>query len=223
MTAALAAALATGLLGGFGHCLGMCGPLVGAFALSAGPRGTGRALQGQLAYHAGRITTYALVGAAMGLGGSFVNVAGRLAGVSAVASAVAGALMIAMGLGAAGLVQAARRLEARAASRVSRLARTILEGGTAGRLYPVGLVLGLLPCGLSWSLFVGAAGTGSAAAGLLLALVFGLATLPALLLAGAVAGLLGARARGALYRVSGLLVAALGLAFLLRGLGVHGL
>lgn len=221
--AALGAALATGLLGGFGHCLGMCGPLVGAFALAAGPRGTARALQGQLAYHAGRITTYALVGAAMGLGGSFVNVAGRLAGVSAVASVVAGALMIAMGLGAAGLVEAARRLEARAASRLSRLARAMLEGGAAGRLYPVGLVLGLLPCGLSWSLFVGAAGTGSAAAGFLLALVFGLATLPALLLAGTLAGLLGARVRGALYRAGGLLVALLGLAFLLRGLGVHGL
>ncbi len=223
MTAALAAALATGLLGGFGHCLGMCGPLVGAFGLAAGPRGTARALQGQLAYHAGRITTYALVGAAMGLGGSFVNVAGRLAGISAIASIVAGALMIAMGLGAAGLVQAARRLEARAAGRVSRLARSLLEGGTTGRLYPVGLVLGLLPCGLSWSLFVGAAGTGSAPAGFLLALVFGLATLPALLLAGSVAGLLGARARGALYRAGGVLVAALGLSFLLRGLGVHGL
>ncbi len=222
-TAALGAALAAGLLGGFGHCLGMCGPLVGAFALAAGPRGTARALQGQLAYHAGRITTYALVGAAMGLTGSFVNVAGQLAGVSAVASVVAGALMIAMGLGAAGLVEAARRLEARAASRVSRLARGLLEGGAAGRLYPVGLVLGLLPCGLSWSLFVGAAGTGSAAAGFLLALVFGVATLPALLLAGTAAGLLGARARGALYRAGGLLVAALGLAFLLRGLGVHGL
>ena len=32
-----------------------------------------------------------------------------------------------------------------------------------------------------------------------------------------------ARARGALYRAGGLLVALLGLAFLLRGLGVHGL
>lgn len=223
MTSAVALALATGFLGSFGHCAGMCGPLVGSLALAAAPGGARRSLAGQLAYHAGRITTYALVGAAMGLGGSFVNVAGRLAGVSAVASAVAGALMIAMGLGAAGLLQAARRLEARAASRVSRLARALLEGGAAGRLYPVGLVLGLLPCGLSWSLFVGAAGTGSALSGLLLALVFGLATLPALLLAGAVAGLLGARARGALYRVSGLLVAALGLAFLLRGLGVHGL
>jgi sulfite exporter TauE/SafE len=223
VTAALATALATGLLGSFGHCLGMCGPLVGAFALSAGPRGTARALQGQLAYHAGRITTYALVGAAMGLGGSFVNVAGRLAGISAVASVGAGVLMMGMGLGAAGLLQPARRLEARAASRLSRLARSLLEGGAAGRLYPVGLVLGLLPCGLSWSLFVGAAGTGSAAAGFLLALVFGLATLPALLLAGTVAGLLGARARGALTRAGGVAVAALGLLFLLRGVGVHGL
>ncbi|ACG72469.1 conserved hypothetical protein [Anaeromyxobacter sp. K] len=223
MTAALATALATGLLGGFGHCLGMCGPLVGAFALAAGPRGTGRALQGQLAYHAGRITTYALVGAVMGLTGSFVNLAGRLAGVAAVASVIAGALMIAMGLGAAGLSLAVKRLEARAAGRVAALARGLLEGGGAGRLYPVGLVLGLLPCGLSWSLFVGAAGTGSAGQGFLLALAFGVATLPALLLAGAAATLVGARARGVLYRAGGVLVIALGVLFLLRGLGVDAL
>jgi uncharacterized protein len=221
VTGTVAMAFATGLLGGFGHCLPMCGPLVGSFALAAGPRGTARAVQGQLAYHAGRITTYALVGAAMGLTGSFVNVAGRLAGVTAAASILAGILMVLMGLGAAGVATWVRRVEARAAGRVSRLARGLLEGGTAGRLYPVGLALGLLPCGLSWTLFLGAAGTGHPAAGLVLALVFGLGTLPALLLAGAAGTFLGVKARGALYRAGGLLVAALGVLFLLRGLGVH--
>jgi sulfite exporter TauE/SafE len=221
VTAALAAAFATGLLGGFGHCLPMCGPLVGSFALAAAPRGSGRALQGQLAYHAGRLTTYALLGAAMGLTGSFVNVAGRVAGVSAFAGVAAGALMILMGLGAMGLAAWTKRVEARAASRVSRLVRGLLDGGGAGRLFPVGLALGFLPCGLSWTLFLGAAGTGHPAAGLGLALAFGLGTLPALLLAGAAGGLLGARARGALRRAGGVLVALLGLAFLLRGLGVH--
>jgi NADH-quinone oxidoreductase subunit H len=146
-----------------------------------------------------------------------------LAGVAAVATVVAGARMIAMGLGAAGLSLTVKRLEARAAGRVAALARGLLEGGGAGRLYPVGLVLGLLPCGLSWSLFVGAAGTGSAGQGFLLALAFGVATLPALLLAGTAATLFGARARGVLYRAGGVLVIALGVLFLLRGLGVDAL
>jgi sulfite exporter TauE/SafE len=222
LTGEIAMAFATGLLGSFGHCLPMCGPLVGSFALAAGPRGTARALQGQLAYHAGRITTYALVGAAMGLTGSFVNVAGRLAGLTAAAGVLAGAVMIAMGVGAAGFSGGlVKRLEARAAGKVSAFARSLLEGGAAGRLYPLGLVLGLLPCGLSWTLFLGAAGTGSPARGLLLALVFGLGTLPALLAAGAASSLFGFRARGALYRAGGLLVAALGLVFLLRGLGLR--
>lgn len=222
MTAALATAFMTGILGGFGHCLPMCGPLVGSFALAAGPRGTGRAVQGQLAYHAGRITTYALLGAVMGLTGSFVNVAGRLAGLTAAAAIAAGVLMILMGLGAMGLAGWVKRIEARAAGKVAVFARGLLEGGAAGRLFPVGLVLGFLPCGLSWTLFLGAAGTGHPLAGLALALAFGLGTLPALLLAGAAGTVLGTRARGALYRAGGLLVAALGLLFLLRGLGVNG-
>lgn len=220
----VAAALATGLVGGLGHCVGMCGPLVGSFALAAGPRGARAALLGQLAYHAGRVTTYAALGAVLGLTGQFVNVAGRLAGLQEAVAVAAGLLMVAMGLGAAGLAARVKRLEAAAAGRVARFAHALLEGGGAGRLYPTGLALGLLPCGLSWSVLLGAAATGSAASGLAVALAFGVGTLPALLAVGALAAVLSARARGALYRAGGFLVAALGVVFVLRGLGlVHAL
>ncbi|HYQ81325.1 MAG TPA: sulfite exporter TauE/SafE family protein [Anaeromyxobacteraceae bacterium] len=221
MSADLALALTTGLLGGFGHCLGMCGPLVGGFALAAGPRlGSRAALSAQAVYHLGRVTTYAAVGAVMGLAGSFVDVAGRLAGAQRVASVVAGLAMMAMGLGAAGVAGWARRLEARAADRVVAAVRGLLEGGGPGRLYPLGLLLGLLPCGLSYSIFVGAAATGGPVPGMLLALAFGLGTAPALLLAGALATAVSQRLRGWLYRAGGLLVAALGVVFVLRGLGL---
>ena len=220
MTSAVAVAFATGLVGSFGHCAGMCGPLVGSFALAAAPLGARRALLGQLAYHAGRLTTYAAVGAAMGLTGSFVNVAGRLAGARQVAAIAAGVLMVLLGLGAAGLSTALKRLEARASARVIALVRGILEGGGPGRLYPTGLALGLLPCGLSWTVFLGAAGTGSAPEGLLLSLAFGLGTVPALLAIGAAGAAIGLRARTALVRAGGVLVAALGVVFVLRGAGV---
>jgi hypothetical protein len=111
-----------------------------------------------------------------------------------------------------------RRLESRASARLVGLVRGLLEGGGPGRLYPVGLALGFLPCGASWTLFLAAAGTGSMAGGLLLGLAFGLGTVPALLAVGAAAAVIGARLRGALYRAGGVLVALLGLLFLLRGL-----
>jgi sulfite exporter TauE/SafE len=209
---------ATGLAGGVGHCLAMCGPLVASLGLTARPgQGVARAAAAQLPYHLGRVTTYGAVGAAMGLAGSFVNVAGRLAGASDAAAVLAGGTMVLLGLGAAGLVPGLKRLEAVASARLVGGVRRL--AGAAG-LYPLGLALGLLPCGLSWTVFLGAAATGGAVPGLLAALAFGAGTVPGLALAGALGAALGQRARGLVYRAGGLLVAVLGLLFALRGLGL---
>ena len=222
MTPDLLLAATTGLLGGFGHCAAMCGPVVASVGLVAAPRlGTRRALAGQLLYQAGRVTTYTCIGAIMGLTGSFVNTAGRLAGLQQAVSLLAGAVMIAMGLGAAGLFGWARRLEQRASAHVSGAVRAVLGGAGFGRFYALGLVLGFLPCGLSYSAFVGAAATGGLVQGLLFALVFALGTVPALVLVGGATTLASARARGLLYRLGGLAVAALGVLFVARGLGFH--
>jgi sulfite exporter TauE/SafE len=221
LLAQLAASAAAGLLSSFGHCLGMCGPLVASFGLSARPgQGVLRAAAGQLPYHLGRVTTYGLLGAAMGATGAFVNVAGRLAGLADAVAVAAGLLMVALGLGAAGVSAALRRLEARLSGRLLGAVRPLLDGG-AGRLYPLGLLLGVLPCGVSWTIFLGAAASGGPVPGLLVALAFGLGTVPGLLVAGTAGALLGQRARGLLARAAGLLIAALGALFVLRGLGVH--
>ncbi|HVP66260.1 MAG TPA: sulfite exporter TauE/SafE family protein [Anaeromyxobacteraceae bacterium] len=212
-------AFGTGLLGGFGHCVGMCGPLLLAFGLAT-PGAPARGLRPQLAYHAGRVTTYGLVGAAMGLAGSFVNVAGRMAGLQDAVAVLAGALMVALGASAAVATGGLRSLEGRLAGGVVRAARGLVEDAV-GRAYPLGLLMGLLPCGLSYSAFAGAAATGGPATGFLFALSFGAGTLPALLAAGWVAGLVSARARGLAYRAGGALVALLGILFVLRGLHVH--
>lgn len=221
MTAALLLAATTGLLGGFGHCAAMCGPLVASLGLAGPERGLRRALAGQALYHGGRVTTYACVGGVMGLTGSFVNVAGRLAGLQDAVAVGAGLLMVLMGLGAAGLVPAARRVEARLAARVSGAVRAALGAGGAGRWYALGLALGFLPCGLSYSAFVGAAATGGLPQGFLFALAFALGTVPALLLVGGAAAALSPRLRGGLRRAGGAAVALAGVLFVLRGLGVH--
>jgi sulfite exporter TauE/SafE len=219
LAAQVGASAATGLLMGFSHCLGMCGPLVASFGLTADPGlGARRAAAAQLPYHLGRVTTYAALGAVMGATGAFVNVAGRLAGLGEVVALLAGALMVALGLGVAGVTARLARLEASASRRLLELLRPLLQGGPS-RLYPLGLALGFLPCGVSWTVFLGSAASGGPVPGLLMALAFGLATVPGLLLPALLGALVGQRTRGALRRAGGLVVAALGLLFILRGLG----
>jgi sulfite exporter TauE/SafE len=230
LAAQVGASAATGLLMGFSHCLGMCGPLVAGFSLGAGPapgtvhgappRSLLSTAATQLPYHLGRVTTYAALGALLGATGAFVNVAGRLAGLGEVMALLAGALMVVLGLGVAGVTARLARLEAGASRRLLQLLRPLLQGGPS-RLYPLGLALGFLPCGVSWTIFLGAAASGGPVPGLLMALAFGLATMPGLLLPALLGALVGQRTRGALRRAGGLMVAALGLLFILRGLGLH--
>ncbi len=222
--ALLAGALVMGLLGGLGHCIGMCGPLVASVSLAVAPEASPRAALGVHAlYNAGRVTMYACLGGLMGLAGSFVNVAARLSGLQDAVALVAGGLMILMGLGAAGVAPWLRAVEQRLALGLVGRARVLFDGAGMGRAYALGLALGLLPCGLSYSALVGAAATAHPVHGALFALAFGLGTAPALLLVGGLASALSARLRGRLYRAGGLLVAGFGLVFVLRGLGIRAL
>ena len=74
-----------GLLGGFGHCVGMCSPFVLFVSRRYVPPGGGRptALAAQGWCTAGRIVTYAVQGAAAGALGGVVELAGGLLGAAA--------------------------------------------------------------------------------------------------------------------------------------------
>jgi sulfite exporter TauE/SafE len=211
-------AFTTGLLGGFGHCIGMCGPLVASYTIHSGI--TSSKIFPHLMYHAGRITTYSFIGALMGLAGTFMNTAGRLAGIQNIAAALAGILMIVMGLSIAGLFKAASFFE-RYNSFVLRAVKVVLETNSPWRYYPLGLLLGLLPCGLAYSVFLGAAGTGGLLQGMIFVFCFGLGTVPALLLFGVIMAYVSSRIRGALYRASGIVIIAGGIYFVVRAVISH--
>jgi sulfite exporter TauE/SafE len=211
----------TGLLGGLGHCIGMCGPLVASYTLYG--KDTFRRFPAPLPhilYNAGRITTYVFIGALMGISGSFVNTAGKLTGTQNVVGILAGFFMVVMGLGITGAFKDIRLME-RHNSLVLRMVKNIIEGDSLWRYYPLGLLLGFLPCGLSYSVFIGAAATGSMPSAMFFVLCFGLGTIPALLLFGLVMTYLSARIRGWIYRTSGVVVIITGIYFLVRGLISH--
>jgi sulfite exporter TauE/SafE len=210
----------TGLLGGFGHCVGMCGPIVAAFTL---PGRESFRVAPHLLYHAGRVITYTFIGALMGLGGSFVNTAGKLAGLQNGVALIAGFFMIVMGVGITGFFPRLSRstVNAGSAGWYRRVLSLLGSGGSGGHWFPLGLLLGFLPCGLSYSVFLAAAAGGDALRGFTLALVFGLATTPSLLLFGAVVGSVGLRVRGLLYRAGGVVIIVMGLIFLKRGMAAY--
>ncbi len=211
-------AFTTGLLGGFGHCLGMCGPLVASYSLHAGI--TRSRVFPHLIYNAGRITTYSFIGSFMGLTGTFLNTAGRIAGIQNIAAMLTGILMIVMGLSITGLLKGINFIE-RYNSSVLRAANVVLETDSVWRYYPLGLLLGLLPCGLSYSVFIGAAGTGGLLRGMFYVFCFGLGTVPALLLFGVVMSYLSGKIRSWLYRASGIVVTISGIYFLVKGITSH--
>lgn len=209
-------ALMTALLGS-GHCLGMCGGLVAAFTLS--PQGRAGGLPFQLLYHVGRTLTYILLGALVGWLGSAVALTHGFGHVTRVLLIASDLIIIILGLGTAGIWSrfSLGRLESAAATGwlASTATRTSkLPPGLAA--LPLGMVMGLLPCGFLYAMLINAANSASLWRGATVMLAFGLGTIPGLLLFGGTAQRLSVKMRSWMLRGAGAMVAVMGLYNLLR-------
>ena len=169
-----ASALGLGLAGA-GHCLGMCGGI--AAALSLGGSGSHTVT---FAYHAGRISSYTLLGALLGLAAGSVDITAWTIGLRY----IAGLLLIGMGLYVADWWRGMAMLE-RAGARlwkpVQRFSSRWLPVRHWPQAYALGLCWGLMPCGLIYSALAWSATAQHAPTSALLMFLFGLGTLPAML------------------------------------------
>jgi uncharacterized protein len=212
--------LLTGLAGSIGHCLGMCGPLV----LMVGLRikdSDERALPRHLVYHGSRVGVYALLGGAAGLIGSFVAPAKPLSIFGGTISIVFGLAVMGLGMVYLGWIPAARASGLRSRLKTAMnwaLKRRGLAGAAA-----LGGLNGLLPCGLVYGSLLASASTGAPSAGALAMFLFGIGTIPALLVAGLSAGLVGARVRAAFGRIAGVMMLLVAFQLAVRGFAVLGL
>ncbi len=182
--AALSAIFLVGLLGG-AHCIGMCGGIV--TALTVRMPGEKPRLTLHFAYHAGRLTTYAAAGAFAGSIGSAALLLNGLLPMQIVLYVIAQLMLVALGLyllGVSRYLDVFERAGRVFWRRVQPLAATLFPIRSAPMGYAVGLLWGLLPCGLVYSVLVTALVTGSAANGALAMLAFGAGTLPGLLAVG---------------------------------------
>lgn len=215
MTIEWGAAFLLGLLGS-AHCVGMCGPI--ALALSGGQASRARFVAGRCAYNAGRVVTYALIGIPFGLFGQAL----RMAGLQQALSITAGVVLL---LGALAYTGAGRWWHpsgslANWTGGMKRLWARLIVQRSLPALFGVGLLNGLLPCGLVYAALVGAAATGSAQSGALFMLVFGLGTFPVMLAVSLAGHLLQARARRILQPLIPVGLAIVASLLIIRGLGL---
>jgi uncharacterized protein len=160
-------------LAGSLHCAGMCGPLALALPVT-GTTGSGF-VSGRLAYNLGRLLTYGLLGLLFGLIGRSFLLAGLQRWVS-----------IALGLVLLGGLWSSRSLarwlpvSRLVAGLKSRMA-VLLRRRSMVALGVLGLLNGLLPCGLVYVAGAGAVATGNLFAGAAYMVVFGLGTVPMML------------------------------------------
>jgi sulfite exporter TauE/SafE len=191
MSAALFGALLAGLAGS-PHCVLMCGPFAAACSRAGGGAGV-------LAWHLGRVTSYAGLGALAGWFGA------ALPGPSWLSVALATTLLLWFAAALAGLVPEPRVVIPGVAS-VGRLLGTSHPLGRFG----FGLVNGFIPCGLVYSALSLPVALGTPGAGALAMALFGAGTSPALSVAAAGFRRLELRSRSA-RRVVALLVLVAGL------------
>jgi len=182
LLALLGSALILGLLGG-GHCLGMCGGLMGALTLAIPPEQRARRAQLLLAYNLGRILSYACAGLLLGLAGWAVASSPAALALRVVAAL----LLIAMGLYLAGWWSGLTRIEVLGRGlwrHIQPVASRLLPVSSLPRALLLGALWGWLPCGLVYSTLLWAASQGNAGYSAALMLAFGLGTWPVLLATG---------------------------------------
>ena len=129
--------------------------------------------------------------------------------------------VILVGLGSAGAFQKLNvmKLEFPAAGKVlTGWVRVVRQLPPLVAALPLGLLMGLLPCGFLYAVLLNAALSADPAVGARVMFGFGLGTVPALFLFGSAAHLLGTRTRGWMLRGAGLAVAAMGAYNLFRHL-----
>jgi sulfite exporter TauE/SafE len=207
-----------GLLGS-AHCVGMCG----GFALGIGLGAPSVAVNvgRQVVYTAGRVFTYAFLGAAAGYAGSRVaGSVGAWINAQAALCLIAGLLLVGQGLLGFGLIPT--RFRAKPSGGPLCLAGTFvgpfLRSPKSSDVLLAGIFTGFLPCGLVYGFLALASSSASIPQGLLTMALFGAGTGPLMILAGAGGSLLSHVGRRNVLRVSAACILLTGFISLARGL-----
>ena len=211
----LITAFTIGLVGSL-HCLGMCGPI--AIGLPLHKRNWLMKVSGGLLYNSGRIITYGLLGAIFGFLGKGI----KMAGLQQWASIGLGIIMI-VSVIIPVVFREKIKLDALFTGYAGRLIgkfRILFAKRSLGSLLLIGLLNGLLPCGLVYMALAGAINTNDVVYGIAFMMAFGIGTTPALLLLALAGNVISSGFKQKARRVIPVFIVVLGLLFILRGMSL---
>ncbi|MFZ1783914.1 MAG: sulfite exporter TauE/SafE family protein [Ferruginibacter sp.] len=209
------AAFMIGIVGSF-HCVGMCGPL--ALSLPLSNSSVVAKFSGALIYNAGRIVTYACFGALFGLIGQTASLFGFQQWLSIAAGAIILIFII---------LPKKYRLQQTASNytngffiKLRLLLGRMFTQKSNSSLFVIGLLNGLLPCGLVYMAAAGAIAAGSLGNSVLFMAAFGLGTLPVMWGIAFFGNYVGVSLRQKIRKVYPYMMALMACLLILRGMGL---
>lgn len=202
------------------HCVAMCGGVnlstCMSYASGQDSSGTWSKLMPSFLYNSGRVVSYTVLGGIFGAFGSFISITN---GGKAFISILAGVFMVIMGLNMLNIFPWLRKFNPHMPA--------VFAGKLNGQKqkkgpFLVGLLNGLMPCGPLQAMQIYALGTGSFIGGALSMFLFSLGTVPLMFAFGAVSSILSGKFTRNMMKASALLVVALGVVMLNRGVAFTG-
>lgn len=204
-----------GLFGSL-HCIGMCGPI--AIALPVNNDSNLNFVTGRLLYNVGRVVTYSFLGAIFGLLGSRIVIAGFQQG----ASIALGIIILAIVL-----LPSKYKIKVTQHPFVLKFSQPLKDNivllfkkGTFSSMFIIGILNGLLPCGLVYVALAGAIASGDAFSGAAFMILFGIGTIPAMFAATIFGKFINIGLRRKLNKAIPAFVVLLAVVFILRGMSL---
>ncbi len=210
----LTEALFIGLTGSI-HCIGMCGPL--ALALPIKKTGLVQRFLSSFIYNTGRVITYGILGIIAGMLGNKIASAGLQQWVSIglgsimILSVILPFLFRSLQLGS---------FYSRVTAFIPKTLGRLMGSGSFYNLAIIGLLNGLLPCGLVYIALAGAVQQTHAVQGILYMVAFGFGTFATMLFIPVIGRLISQVLRKQLRFVVPVVIILLGILFILRGMNL---
>ncbi|MEO7210425.1 MAG: sulfite exporter TauE/SafE family protein [Chitinophagaceae bacterium] len=211
----LFSALALGFLGSF-HCIGMCGPL--ALSLPVNHLQGFKKIAGVLLYNMGRIFMYAVLGFILG----WIGMAFQFFGWQQFFSIFLGIILLIIFL-----MNVLHQRILKNNSLVSGWNKKVIEKLSGlyqkksfSGVFFIGLLNGLLPCGLVYMAIAGALATANILYSSLFMAAFGAGTLPAMMAVSLAGGMMPINIRMSIKKISPYIIGVMGIILILRGMNL---
>ena len=196
------------------HCMGMCGPL--SITMCSVNSQNNNMMPSILSYHAGRIITYSLLGGFIGLFSHLLLLSGFQKGISV----LSGVLLIILALSTQNLdASLSNNSFGKWIGHLSgRLHKLVFSKSKKPNTAILGMLNGILPCGLVYIALAGALTSGNVWSGMMFMGAFGLGTLPLLFITTYYSGKISLRFPGLFQKILPGITIFLGLLMIMRGI-----